>query len=79
MVLAYGNARLRKVAMVMLRQLAEIVVFPERRSQEFFTAYLTLLDTHTPEPETYGGELLKLTQCVFGSAHTPAHTHTHTF
>ncbi|XP_055785850.1 serine/threonine-protein kinase ATR isoform X2 [Salvelinus fontinalis] len=76
LVLAYGSARLRKVAMVMLRRLAEIGGFPERRSQEFFTAYLMLLDTHTPEPETYGGELLKLTQCVFGSAHTPAHTHT---
>ncbi|XP_045063840.1 serine/threonine-protein kinase ATR isoform X2 [Coregonus clupeaformis] len=76
LVLAYGSARLRKVAMVMLRRLVEIGGFPERRSQEFFTAYLVLLDTHTPEPETYGGELLKLTQCVFGSAHAPAHTHT---
>uniref|UniRef100_A0AAY5KRD1 Serine/threonine-protein kinase ATR n=1 Tax=Esox lucius TaxID=8010 RepID=A0AAY5KRD1_ESOLU len=77
LILAYGSVRLKKVAMLMIRRLVEIRGFKKRRSQEFFTAYLMLLDTHTPEPEPYGGELLKLTQCVFGTAHTTAPTHTH--
>ncbi|KAL1022226.1 hypothetical protein UPYG_G00023920 [Umbra pygmaea] len=74
LILAYGNTRLRKVAMGMIRRLVEIGCFPDE-SQEFITAFLMLLDTHTPEPETYGGELLRMTQCVFGSAHSVAPTY----
>lgn len=76
--LANGNTKLRKISMVMLRRMVELGGFPERRGQEFFTAYLQLLDmhfyihnadahTHKHIDEPYERELLNLTRCVFQS------------
>ncbi|XP_057715300.1 serine/threonine-protein kinase ATR [Corythoichthys intestinalis] len=67
-ILAHGNARLRMVAMAMLRRLVELKGFPEAQGHQFFAAYLHVLETHTGG---YEGELLGLTQCVFrqGSPH----------
>lgn len=82
-ILSNGNIRLRKISMVLLRQLVELGGFPEMQGHEFFTAYLQLLETHsytcTPdsnlnEQQPYEGELLNLTRCVFRST---ADTHTH--
>ncbi|KAM4625275.1 serine/threonine-protein kinase ATR [Polymixia lowei] len=79
-VLANGNAKLRKLSMVMLRRLAELGRFTERRGHEFIAAYLQLLEAHlymhtcTGQQQPYGGELLDLTRCVFqssGVTHTP--------
>lgn len=72
--LAYGNKKLQKISMIMLRRLVELGGFPERQSYEFFTAYLQLLETHlytntantdVDENHSYEGELLNLTRCVF--------------
>ncbi|XP_071768484.2 serine/threonine-protein kinase ATR [Centroberyx gerrardi] len=86
--LANGNARLRKISMVMLRRLVELGGFPESQGYEFFAAYLQLLETHSythtahthahthvDEQQPYEGELLNLTRCVFQSSDV---THTHT-
>ncbi|XP_067098811.1 serine/threonine-protein kinase ATR [Osmerus mordax] len=71
-VLANGTVRLRRVTMVMLRTLVELGGFPKRRGQEFFTAFLYVLHTHfhklshpPVEQQPYGGELFKLTSCIF--------------
>lgn len=71
-VLAYGNTRLKRVSMVMLRRLVELRGFPEEQGHEFFTAYLQLLETHSythtanvDDKDLYEGELLHLTRCVF--------------
>ncbi|XP_056151597.1 serine/threonine-protein kinase ATR [Lampris incognitus] len=89
--LAYGNIKLRKISMVMLRQMVELGRFPERQSQEFFTAFLQLLETHSyiyntdtsghlciDKQNLYEGELLKLTHCVFQSSGVTG-THTVVF
>uniref|UniRef100_A0A673C7W2 Serine/threonine-protein kinase ATR n=1 Tax=Sphaeramia orbicularis TaxID=375764 RepID=A0A673C7W2_9TELE len=76
-ILANGNPKLRKISMVMLRQLVELGGFPEMKSHEFFMAYLDLLETHSSdldEPQPYEGELLNLTRCVFQSSGI-SHTH----
>uniref|UniRef100_A0A4W6DTL7 Serine/threonine-protein kinase ATR n=1 Tax=Lates calcarifer TaxID=8187 RepID=A0A4W6DTL7_LATCA len=82
-ILANGNTRLRKLSMVMLRQLVELGGFPQTQSPEFFTAYLQLLETHSytctanthsDEKQPYEGELLHLTRCVFQSSGA-SHTH----
>uniref|UniRef100_A0A3B4UCT7 Serine/threonine-protein kinase ATR n=1 Tax=Seriola dumerili TaxID=41447 RepID=A0A3B4UCT7_SERDU len=76
-VLANGNIKLRKIAMVMLRRLVELGGFPVMQGHEFFTAYLQLLETHSytctantclDETQPYEGELLHLTRCVFQSS-----------
>lgn len=79
--LANGNTRLRKISMVMLRRLVELGGFPEMQGQEFFTAYLHLLETHShthtanlDEKHPYEGELLHLTRCVFQSSGV-SHSH----
>ncbi|XP_041809950.1 serine/threonine-protein kinase ATR [Chelmon rostratus] len=81
--LANGNTKLRKLSMVMLRCLVELRGFPEMQSQEFFTAYLHLLETHSyahtantnlDEKHPYEGELLHLTRCVFQSSGV-SHSH----
>ncbi|XP_029349910.1 serine/threonine-protein kinase ATR [Echeneis naucrates] len=81
-ILANGNTRLRKIAMVMLRRLVELGGFPQTQGHVFFTAYLQLLETHyyictrstcLDETQPYEGELLQLTRCVFqssGACHT---------
>ncbi|XP_058471109.1 serine/threonine-protein kinase ATR isoform X2 [Solea solea] len=78
-ILANGNTRLRKISMVMLRVLMELRGFPDMQSHEFFAAYLHLLETHPTanpcldEKQSYEGELLRLTRCVFqlsGASHT---------
>uniref|UniRef100_A0A8D0AST5 Serine/threonine-protein kinase ATR n=1 Tax=Sander lucioperca TaxID=283035 RepID=A0A8D0AST5_SANLU len=75
--LANGNSGLRKMSMVMLSRLVELGGFPERQGHEFFTAYLQLLETHSyactadtklDEKQSYDGELLHLTRCVFQSS-----------
>uniref|UniRef100_A0A3Q3H1G2 Serine/threonine-protein kinase ATR n=1 Tax=Labrus bergylta TaxID=56723 RepID=A0A3Q3H1G2_9LABR len=77
--LANGNARLRKLSMVMLRRLVELGGFPEIQGHEFFAAYLHLLETHSvthtantnsDETAAYDGELLLLTRRVFQSSHS---------
>ncbi|XP_077477545.1 serine/threonine-protein kinase ATR [Stigmatopora argus] len=67
-ILAHGNARLRTVAMVTLRQLVELKGFPEARGHLFFAAFLHVLESRTGG---YEGELLGLTRCIFrpGSPH----------
>lgn len=74
-ILANGNTRLKKISMVMLRQLVELRGFPEMQGHEFFTAYIHLLETHSNTAKThldakqpYEGELLHLTRCVFQSS-----------
>ncbi|XP_028293251.1 serine/threonine-protein kinase ATR [Gouania willdenowi] len=72
-VLANGNIRLRRISMVMLRQVMELQGFSPTQSHEFFTAFLHLLDTHfytrtRSEDESFDGELLKLTRSVFQSS-----------
>uniref|UniRef100_A0A667ZDZ5 Serine/threonine-protein kinase ATR n=1 Tax=Myripristis murdjan TaxID=586833 RepID=A0A667ZDZ5_9TELE len=82
-ILANGSVRLRKISMVMLREMVELGGFPERQGHEFFTAYLHLLETHSytqthagvDEQQPYEGELLNLTRCVFQSSGV-SHTHT---
>lgn len=77
-ILASGNARLRKLSMVMLRRQVELGGFPVTQSHEFFAAFLQLLETHSAcsdetHTQPYEGELLQLTRCVFqssGGAHT---------
>ncbi|KAM4540520.1 serine/threonine-protein kinase ATR [Fundulus diaphanus] len=68
-VLANGNARLRKISMVMLRKLVELRKFDDLQNHSFFTAFFHLLKTHNSsnEKEPYEGELLKLTRCFFQS------------
>uniref|UniRef100_A0A3B3YIZ0 Serine/threonine-protein kinase ATR n=1 Tax=Poecilia mexicana TaxID=48701 RepID=A0A3B3YIZ0_9TELE len=70
-VLANGNTRLRKISMAMLRKLVELRKFDETQSHNFFSAFFHLLETHdfSDEEEPYEGELLKLTRCLFQSAH----------
>lgn len=67
--LANGNTRLQKLSMVTLRRSVELGGFPERQGHRFFAAYLYLLESHSDtDPDDnnpYGGELLKLTRCVF--------------
>ncbi|KAK0130626.1 Serine/threonine-protein kinase atr [Merluccius polli] len=69
--LARGGAKLRPIAMAMLRRLVELGEFHERQGHELFGAYLQLLETHFhPDPggagpRAYGGELLSLTRAVF--------------
>lgn len=67
--LANGNTRLQKLSMVILRRSVELGGFPERQGHRFFAAYLYLLESHSnTDPDInhpYGGELLKLTRCVF--------------
>ncbi|KAM6960680.1 serine/threonine-protein kinase ATR [Aplochiton taeniatus] len=69
--LANGSVKLKRASMVMLRRSVELGGFPERQSQEFFTAFLQLLDTHrdthTEDQQPYGGGLLELSRCVFHS------------
>lgn len=74
-IMANGNTRLKKISMVMLRQLVELGGFPEVQAHEFFTAYIQLLETHSytanthlDENQPYEGELLRLTRCVFCSS-----------
>ncbi|XP_049596564.1 serine/threonine-protein kinase ATR [Syngnathus scovelli] len=62
-ILGHGNARLRTIAMVMLRRLVEVGGFPEELGHQFFTAFLHVLKIAGGE---YEGELLGLTRCVFG-------------
>lgn len=80
-VLANGNTRLRKTSMVILRRLVELRGFPEMQGHEFFTAYFQLLETHCysataniDEKQTYEGELINLTRCVFQPSHV-SHSH----
>ncbi|XP_028995716.2 LOW QUALITY PROTEIN: serine/threonine-protein kinase ATR [Betta splendens] len=80
-ILASGNTRLKKLSMVMLRQLVELRGFPEVQGHTFFTAYIHLLETHSCTANThldatqpYGGELLRLTRCVFQSS-AASHAH----
>ncbi|XP_074547648.1 serine/threonine-protein kinase ATR [Halichoeres trimaculatus] len=71
--LANGNTRLKRLSMVMLRQLVELGGFPEIQSHKFFPAYLHLLQTHSfadAGSGAYEGELLLLTRCVFQSSHS---------
>lgn len=70
-ILANGNTRLRKISMAMLRKLVELRKFDETQSHNFFAAFFHLLETHdfSDEKEPYEGELLKLTRCLFQSAH----------
>uniref|UniRef100_A0A3B3VBU1 Serine/threonine-protein kinase ATR n=1 Tax=Poecilia latipinna TaxID=48699 RepID=A0A3B3VBU1_9TELE len=70
-VLANGNTRLRKISMAMLRKLVELRKFDETQGHNFFSAFFYLLETHdfSDEEEPYEGELLKLTRCLFQSAH----------
>ncbi|XP_054652391.1 serine/threonine-protein kinase ATR isoform X2 [Dunckerocampus dactyliophorus] len=75
-ILANGTIRLRKVAMVTLRQLVELGGFPEVQGHEFFAAFLHVLETNmcmASGQELYDGELLLLTRCVFRS---PGNTRT---
>lgn len=72
--LSTGTVRLRKHAMIMLRQFLEFREFPEMQSHNFFLAFLDLLETHsdlitsdTDLNKPYGGELLNLAHCVFQS------------
>lgn len=74
-IMANGNTRLKKISMVMLRQLVELGGFTEMKGHEFFTAYIQLLETHSysanthlDENQPYDGELLHLTHCVFRSS-----------
>lgn len=82
-ILANSNVRLRKISLMMLRELVELGGFPERQGHIFFMAYFHLLETHTDtctlnsdldKQQPYEGELLKLTHSVFHSAGT-SHTH----
>uniref|UniRef100_A0A3B4AQY2 Serine/threonine-protein kinase ATR n=1 Tax=Periophthalmus magnuspinnatus TaxID=409849 RepID=A0A3B4AQY2_9GOBI len=73
--LSNGTIRLKKAAMVMLRELVEMGDFPKLQSHNFFMAFVELLEVHTDLPSSdteldkpYDGELLKLTQCVFQSS-----------
>ncbi|XP_041828514.1 serine/threonine-protein kinase ATR isoform X3 [Melanotaenia boesemani] len=79
-ILANGNTRLKKLSMVMLRKLVELRGFPKKQSQEFFSAFLHLLETHSyttttttisDEKQPYEGELLDLTRCVFQPSSVP--------
>lgn len=76
--LANGNTRLQKLSMVILRRLVELGGFPERLGHQFFAAYLYLLESQSnTDPDVnhpYGGELLKLTRCVFRLSDA-GHTH----
>ncbi|XP_044230797.1 serine/threonine-protein kinase ATR [Thunnus albacares] len=82
-ILANGNVRLRKISLVMLRELVELGGFPESQGHMFFTAYFHLLETHSytctsnsnlDKQQPYEGELLNLTHCVF---HSSGVSHTH--
>nr|XP_057946886.1 serine/threonine-protein kinase ATR isoform X2 [Doryrhamphus excisus] len=69
-ILANGTVQLRKVAMVMLRQLVELVGFAEAQGHEFFAAFLHVLETNmctASAQQPYDGELLLLTRCMFRS------------
>ncbi|KAJ0008617.1 hypothetical protein NQD34_016032 [Periophthalmus magnuspinnatus] len=66
--LSNGTIRLKKAAMVMLRELVEMGDFPKLQSHNFFMAFVELLEVHTDLPSSdteldkpYDGELLKLT------------------
>lgn len=67
--LANGNTRLQKLSMAVLRRSVELRGFPQRHGHHFFAAFLYLLETHSHQDlddgHPYGGELLKLTRCVF--------------
>ncbi|XP_062295726.1 serine/threonine-protein kinase ATR [Scomber scombrus] len=82
-ILANGNVRLKKISLVMLRELVELGGFPERQGHIFFMAYFHLLETHTDtctsnsnldKQQSYEGELLNLTRSVFQSSGA-SHTH----
>eukprot|EP00064_Thunnus_orientalis_P014791 superscaffoldBa00002629_g14838 len=82
-ILANGNVRLRKISLVMLRELVELGGFPESQGHMFFTAYFHLLETNSytctsnsnlDKQQPYEGELLNLTHCVF---HSSGVSHTH--
>uniref|UniRef100_A0A3P9LDR2 Serine/threonine-protein kinase ATR n=1 Tax=Oryzias latipes TaxID=8090 RepID=A0A3P9LDR2_ORYLA len=73
-ILANGNIRLKRLSMVMLRELVEWKGFPEMMSHEFFIAFFHLLETHSyteKEERPYEGELLKLISCVFQPPQAP--------
>lgn len=76
-ILANGNIRLKKITLVMLRELVELGGFPERQGHIFFMAYFHLLETHIDictsnsnldKQQPYEGELLNLTRSVFQSS-----------
>ncbi|KAM6912554.1 serine/threonine-protein kinase ATR isoform 1-T1 [Xenentodon cancila] len=76
--LANGNIRLKKLSMVMVRNMVELRGFPKMQSHEFFTAFFHLLETHSSpaaanvsEEQPYEGELLNLTRCIFQTSRVP--------